>query len=120
MLYNEQIEALISAALADGMLTEKEKQVLFKKAQAQSIDLDEFEMVLDARIVELEKAEKAKAAASAPKSNKLGDVKKCPNCGAPVDIKASAICPYCDSTLVKDASDYVMSKKTCIGQHLER
>lgn len=45
---------------------------------------------------------------------------KCPNCGAPVDIKASAICPYCDSTLVKDASDYVMSKKTCVGQYLDR
>lgn len=82
MLYNEKIEALISAALADGVLTEKEKQVLFKKAQAEGIDLDEFEMVLDARLVELEKAEKAKAAASAPKSNKLGDVKKCPACGA--------------------------------------
>ena len=68
-MYNEQIEALISAALADGMLTEKEKQILFKKAQSQGIDLDEFEMVLDARLVELEKAEKAKAAASAPKSN---------------------------------------------------
>lgn len=44
---------------------------------------------------------------------------KCPNCGAPVDIKVSATCPYCDSTLVKDAADYVMSKKTCIGQHLD-
>ena len=29
-MYNEQIEALISAALADGVLTEKEKQILFK------------------------------------------------------------------------------------------
>ena len=37
---------------------------------------------------------------------------KCPNCGAPVDINSSANCPYCDSTLVKDASDYAMSKKT--------
>ena len=42
------------------------------------------------------------------------------NCGGQVDIKVSTICPYCDSTLVKDARDYVMSKKTCIGQHLER
>ena len=92
-MYNEQIESLISAALADGMLTEKEKQVLFKKAQAQGIDLDEFEIILDARLVELEKAEKAKAAA-APKSNKLGDVKKCPNCGAIVQSYLGA-CPEC-------------------------
>lgn len=93
-MYNEQIEALISAALADGMLTEKEKQILFKKAQAQGIDLDEFEMVLDARLVELEKAEKAKAAASAPKSNKVGDVKKCPNCGAIVQ-SYQGVCAEC-------------------------
>ena len=29
-MYDERIEGLIKAALADGMLTEKEKQVLFK------------------------------------------------------------------------------------------
>ena len=32
-MYNEKLEELIDAALADGVLTEKEKQVLFKKAQ---------------------------------------------------------------------------------------
>ena len=93
-MYNEQIEALISAALADGKLTEKEKQVLFKKAQAEGIDLDEFEMVLDARLVELEKAEKEKAAAAAPKSTKYGDVRKCPVCGAMVPALAG-VCPEC-------------------------
>ena len=31
-MYNEQIENLINLALADGELTEKEKQILFKKA----------------------------------------------------------------------------------------
>ena len=93
-MYNEQIEQLISAALADGVLTEKEKQILFKKAQSMGIDLDEFEMVLDARLVELAKAEKAKADASAPKSNKLGDVKKCPACGAIVQ-SYQGVCPEC-------------------------
>lgn len=56
-MYNEKLEALITAALADGVLTEKEKQILFKKAEAIGIDLDEFEMVLDARLVELKKKE---------------------------------------------------------------
>ena len=60
-LYNEKMEALISAALMDGVLTEKEKQVLFKKAQEQGIDLDEFEMVLDARLVELQRKEQEMA-----------------------------------------------------------
>jgi len=93
-MYNEQIEALISAALADGVLTEKEKQILFKKAQSMGIDLDEFEMVLDARLVELEKAEKEKAAKAAPKSNKLGDVRKCPQCGAVIGT-FQMTCPEC-------------------------
>lgn len=59
-MYNEKLEALISAALADGVLTEKEKQVLFKKAEVMGIDLDEFEMVLEGRLAKCqkEKAEK--------------------------------------------------------------
>lgn len=93
-MYNEQLENLIDAALADGVLTEKEKQILFKKAQALGVDLDEFEMVLDARLVNLQKAEQEKAASSAPKSNKLGDVKKCPSCGAMVQ-SFQGVCPEC-------------------------
>ncbi|MCQ2326130.1 MAG: hypothetical protein MJZ71_01050 [Bacteroidales bacterium] len=93
-MYSEQMEQLISAALADGVLTEKEKQILFKKAESLGIDLDEFEMVLDARLVELAKAEKAKAEASAPKSKKLGDIKKCPACGAIVQ-SYQGVCSEC-------------------------
>ena len=48
------------------------------------------------------------------------NIEKCPNCGAPVDIVSSATCPYCNSTLVKDASNYVLSKKTCIGQRYDK
>ena len=80
-MYNEQLEKLIELALADGELTEKEKQILFKKAEAEGIDLDEFEMVLEARIFEKTKNKTTETAAS-PKSDKLGDVKKCPACGA--------------------------------------
>ena len=93
-MYDEKIESLIKAALADGVLTEKEKQVLFKRAQEAGIDLDEFEMVLDARLVELQKEEKEKAEKSAPKSNKYGDVRKCPTCGSLVPALATC-CPDC-------------------------
>lgn len=106
-MYNEQMESLISAALADGVLTEKEKQILFKKAESMGIDLDEFEMVLDARLVEEKKKEareaaqyelemeKAKSAQrSAPNSNKFGDVRKCPSCGAMIE-SLKAKCPQC-------------------------
>ena len=94
-MYNEQLEELIDAALEDGVLTEKEKQVLFKRAQSMGIDLDEFEMVLDARLVKRNKAEhNAKIESSAPKSDKYGDVKKCPACGAMIEA-FTASCPEC-------------------------
>ncbi len=109
-MYNERIEALIRVAIADGKLTDKEKQILFRKAEAMGIDLDEFEMVLEGRLAEVQKAEaqqkhqrqveleKAKAAVlantPAPKSNKMGHVRKCPACGAIVN-NFLASCPEC-------------------------
>jgi hypothetical protein len=93
-MYSKDLEELIDAALADGVLTEKEKQILFKKAKAQGIDLDEFEMVLDARLVKLQKAEQEKKAQSSPKSHKLGDVRKCPQCGAVIG-SFQMVCPEC-------------------------
>jgi DNA-directed RNA polymerase subunit RPC12/RpoP len=83
-MYNEKLDNLIEMALMDGELTEKEKQVLFKNAESLGIDLDEFEMVLEAKLFEKQKnmeQEQPKATA-APKSDKFGDVKKCPACGS--------------------------------------
>ncbi|MDR1554004.1 MAG: hypothetical protein LBS69_11180 [Prevotellaceae bacterium] len=54
-MYSEKLENLINAALADGVLTEKEKQVLLKNAEAEGIDLDEFEMILESRLYEKQK-----------------------------------------------------------------
>ncbi len=93
-MYNPELEDLIDAALTDGVLTEKEKQILFKKARLMGVDLDEFEMVLDARLVKKKKDEEEKAASSAPKSNKMGVVKKCPACGAMVQ-SYQGVCPEC-------------------------
>ena len=92
---NEQLEKLIDLALADGILTDKEREVLQRKAQELGVDQDEFEMVLEAK---LHLAQKAAAPplppqpVSAPdkiKSNKEGDLKKCPSCGAPVQSFAT-------------------------------
>lgn len=97
-IYNSNLENLIEMALADGELTEKEKQVLFKKAEAQGIDLDEFEMVLDAKLYEKQKSIKTNSTnsvqSSAPKSEKYGDVRKCPRCGAIVESFTTR-CPDC-------------------------
>lgn len=96
-MYNEQIESLINLALADGELTEKEKQILFKKAESTGIDLDEFEMVLDAKLFEKQQTLKSAAPiVTTPKSDKFGDVKKCPACGAIVQSFATK-CSDCST-----------------------
>lgn len=86
---NEGLEKLIDLALADGILTDNERQVLQRKAQELGVDQDEFEMVLKAKIhlaqkvpapplnSQLTEQEKSK-------SSKEGNLKKCPSCGAPV------------------------------------
>jgi hypothetical protein len=82
-MYNEQLEKLIDMALIDGELSEKEKQILFKKAESFGVDLDEFEMVLEARLYEKKKNQTSgQPVHAAPKSDKYGDVKKCPACGS--------------------------------------
>lgn len=97
-IYGNYIEHLIDMALADGELSEKEKQILFKKVEAVGIDLDEFEMVLDARLYEKQKAMQApqpiSVGGATPNSNKLGDVRKCPACGAILESFITR-CPDC-------------------------
>ena len=97
-IYGDYMEHLIEMALADGVLTDKEKQVLFKKAAANGIDLDEFEMILDARLYEKQKTIQVDTPApheSAPRSDKYGGpVKRCPACNA-VYVAGTAICPEC-------------------------
>lgn len=51
-------------------------------------------------------------------NSKNTNIVKCPNCGAEVEMNASGKCKYCDAVLVQKASDYVMSKKECIGQKI--
>ena len=43
---NPELEKLIDLALADGILTDKERAVLQKKAESLGVDQDEFEMIL--------------------------------------------------------------------------
>ena len=40
----------------------------------------------------------------------------CPNCGAPISDTASSKCEYCGSDIVKDSSEFVLSKKTNINK----
>lgn len=84
-----ELEKLIQYALEDGVLTDKERSVLMRKAQEAGADLDEFEMILDAKLHEIQKA-----AVPKPSNNKHGEVRKCPACGAMVST-FSTRCSEC-------------------------
>ncbi|MDD6583042.1 MAG: leucine-rich repeat protein [Bacteroidales bacterium] len=63
------LEKLIQAALVDGVVTDKERAVLVKKVKEAGGDVDEFEMLLDARIYEAQqKNGKAKSEPAKPKA----------------------------------------------------
>jgi tellurite resistance protein len=57
---NKEIRKLVDYALADGYITEKEKATLIKKAENLGIDIDEFELYLDARLFEVQNKNKGK------------------------------------------------------------
>lgn len=123
-----ELEQLINYALEDGVLTNKERSVLMRKAQAAGADLDEFEMILDAKLHEVQKT----AAAAAPKSNsnKHGEVRKCPACGAMVSA-FSTRCSECGfefnnveanksaNTLFEKLQALEMEKARELAQHEE-
>lgn len=52
--FNPELEKLIEMALEDGTVSEKEREVLHKKAQALGVDTDELDMVLNSRLEKLQ------------------------------------------------------------------
>ena len=80
-----EIENLINMALADGEVTEKERGIILRKAEALGEDKDEIEMILDGRIALMYK-EKNSVDSQIQKvqNNKEGVIKKCPSCGSSV------------------------------------
>lgn len=104
-MFGEKIENLIKAALADGEVTAKEREILIRKAKEEGIDPDEFEMVLDSRIVEMNNAKNA----NKPASNKVGSIKKCPNCGTPISGMV-VTCPECGYSFSNVESNSVATR----------
>ena len=47
---NPELEKLIDFALADGVVTDKEREIVRKKAEKLGEDPDEAEMILDAKL----------------------------------------------------------------------
>lgn len=95
-MFSKELEEVIEAALADGALTDKERAVLHKRAQAEGVDPDELDIVIDGRLAKMKRQEDwlRPAPPKEATNQKYGNVLKCPSCGAQV-VGGSALCPEC-------------------------
>lgn len=95
-MYSKELEEIIEAALADGVLTDKERAVLHKRAQAEGVDPDELDIVIDGRLAKMKRQEDwlRPVPPKEATNQKYGNVLKCPSCGAQV-VGGSALCPEC-------------------------
>ena len=92
-MQNEKMENLIRFDLVDGELNEKERAILFKKAKEEGIDLDEFELFLNAKLYETQQNAKHTENSSS-KSKKWGNTEKCHACGA-ITKSFTTSCSHC-------------------------
>ena len=49
-MYDQSLEQLIDAVIADGVITDQERRVVYKKAASLGIDQDEIEVYLEGRL----------------------------------------------------------------------
>lgn len=94
-LIPEELEALIKEYLTDGALTDKERQVILKKAVAMGLDHDEIDLYLDAQVQKIDQA--TDTAVRRQKG------KQCPHCGAYVSQMTDK-CPSCGQYITPEAT----------------
>ena len=126
-LFSDKINKLISVALVDGKLTNAERKVLKKKAEAEGIDADEFDMVLDAKLYELSQAQQEEQSQPQPavrkKKGKVPppipaeeqkkpkrNVQKCGACGAILN-SFQTNCPDCGADIKVNGGEALASIK---------
>lgn len=127
-MFSETLEELIEIAISEGELTDKNRQILCKRAVSEGIDIDEFEMVLDMRLAKQKKklgvtsappvAPVAPAPAPQPTNQKFGGVNKCPACGSIVE-SGSVKCHECGHTFVNVSGNNSVQRLSDILREIE-
>lgn len=92
---NPEIEKLIKEYLTDGIISEKERKVLLRKAEAMGLDVDEVDLYIDAQ------QQKVDQVIDAAAQKKRGA--SCPFCGGPVP-QLTDKCPHCGEHITVEAS----------------
>lgn len=117
-MFPPELEKLIEYAIIDGEITAKEREILIRKAKELEIDLEEFEMVLDAKLFENRQkpnisehsysSGQTTIDAEAP-SDKESAAIKCPTCKAPMAGFVTS-CAYCGSDFSEKKSSDTIQK----------
>lgn len=94
-LIPEELNALIQQYLTDGVLTDKERQVILNKAEKMGLDRDEIDLYLDAEVQKID--QQTDAAVRKQKG------KTCPFCGGSVPLLTDK-CPHCGEPITAEAS----------------
>ena len=97
-----EIEKLIDLALADGQITEKERNVILKKSAELGVDADEVEMTLDGKLHQLE-------ASKTKQKEKVGNIKTCPACGASAKAM-ELVCSECSHEFTNTKANSTLLK----------
>lgn len=107
----EELDNLIQEYLSDGIISDKERQVLLNKAQALGLNLDEVDLYIDAQ---QQKADQSVAAAVSKRRGKT-----CPYCGESIP-ELTDKCPYCGKNITPEASKELEKLIDNLQYYLER
>lgn len=102
---NPEIERLIKLAIADGVVTEKERAIILRKAESLGLDKDEIEMILDGELASMK--DQKKVSQSKTDEFKKEQVTKCPSCGGIIQ-GLSQVCESCG---------YLLNRSTIQGEN---
>lgn len=91
----EELDLLIQTYLTDGILTDKEREVILRKAEKLGLDRDEIDLYLDAQVQKIEQA--------LDKVNRMRKGKTCPYCGGGIP-QLTDKCPHCGENITMEAS----------------
>ncbi len=118
----KEIEKMIRFATEDGSITDKEREIIMRKAQEMGADIDEVEIMLENELAKHYKiVEAPKSIEKRPKEK----IRKCPRCGAVV-TDSSLSCPECgysfseQSAASEDAQKQIESLKEQLLQVNDR
>ncbi len=95
-LIPEELDALIKEYLTDGVLTDKERQVILKKAEGMGLDRDEIDLYLDAQVQKIDQA--------TDMAIRKQKGKTCPYCGGNIP-QLTDKCPHCNNIITAQANE---------------